>query len=362
MSHFIDDRGRGTVSNLPNRFEKLQVEIDDGAMEELAAADPEFEKARPKTVYYRDDSQSLITTNASPDLGFEASLNPYRGCEHGCAYCYARPYHEYLGFNAGLDFETKIMVKEHAADLLEWELASSRWKPKHLACSGVTDCYQPIERKLEITRACLEVLARFRNPVGIVTKNALVTRDLDYLVELAQFQAATVAISLTSLDANLAGKLEPRASRPEARLQAIRELSDAGVPVGISLAPVIPGLNDHEIPAILQAAADHGARFASYTVLRLPYGVKEIFSGWLDRHFLQSREKVLGRVREMRGGGDRLNDSTFGTRFTGEGAVAEEIRTLFRVSAKRCGLDGDRVKLSTEHFQRHSPGQLELFD
>ncbi|MCB1079227.1 MAG: PA0069 family radical SAM protein, partial [Verrucomicrobiae bacterium] len=302
MSAFTDDRGRGTVQNPANRFESLRIEIDDGAIEEIALSDPEFEKTRPRTVYYRDDSQTIISTNASPDLGFDASLNPYRGCEHGCAYCYARPYHEYLGFNAGLDFETRIKVKEHAPDLLEWELASASWQPKHLACSGVTDCYQPIERKLEITRRCLEVLARFRNPVGIVTKNALVTRDLDHLSELASFGAATVAISLTSLDAKLSGKLEPRASRPEARLRALRELNEAGVPAGISLAPVIPGLNDHEIPALLEAAADHGARFASYTVLRLPFGVKEVFAGWLERFFPQAREKILGRVREMRGG------------------------------------------------------------
>ncbi len=360
MSHFVDDRGRGTVATPANRFEKLAIEIDDGALEEIAGVDPDFAKTRPKTVFYRDDSQSLITTNASPDLGFDASLNPYRGCEHGCSYCYARPYHEYLGFNAGLDFEMRIMVKEHAADLLEWELASGRWQPKHLACSGVTDCYQPIEKKLGITRACLEVLARFRNPVGIITKNALVTRDIDHLSALARYQAATVAISLTSLDPKLAGKLEPRASRPEARLRAIRELNDAGIPTGISLAPVIPGLNDHEIPALLEAAADHGARFASYTILRLPHGVKDIFADWLDRHYARSREKILGRVREMRGG-TMLNDSRFGTRFTGQGAAAEDIATLFRVSAKRAGLDRDRIALSTDHFRRLSPGQLELF-
>jgi DNA repair photolyase len=360
MSAFTDDRGRGTVQTPANRFEKLHIEIDDGALEEIAATDPEFQKTRPKTLYYRDDTQTLISTNSSPDLGFDASLNPYRGCEHGCAYCYARPYHEYLGFNAGLDFETRIMVKEHAADLLEWELASASWVPKHLACSGVTDCYQPIERELKITRACLEVLARFRNPVGIITKNALVTRDLDHLSELASFGAATVAISLTSLDATLAGKLEPRASRPEARLRALRELNDAGIPSGISLAPVIPGLNDHEIPALLEAAADHGARFATYTVLRLPHGVKDLFSGWLDRHYLQSREKILGRVRDMRGG-EKLNDSSFGSRFTGEGAVAEEISTLFRVSAKRAGLTDDRIRLNTSAFRRLTPGQMELF-
>ncbi|MCB1062626.1 MAG: PA0069 family radical SAM protein [Verrucomicrobiae bacterium] len=360
MNQFVDDRGRGTVATPANRFEKLSVEIDDGALEEITGIDPDFEKTRPKTVFYRDDSQSIISTNSSPDLGFDASLNPYRGCEHGCSYCYARPYHEYLGFNAGLDFEMKIMVKEHAADLLEWELASGRWQPKHLACSGVTDCYQPIEKKLKITRACLEVLTRFRNPVGIITKNALVTRDIDHLSELARYQAATVAISLTSLDSKLASKLEPRASRPEARLRAIRELNEAGIPTGISLAPVIPGLNDFEIPAILEAAADHGARFATYTVLRLPHGVKDIFSDWLDRHYTQSREKVLGRVRDLRGG-SMLNDSNFGSRFTGEGRAAEEIATLFRVSAKRCGLNANRIPLSTDHFRRLSPGQLELF-
>lgn len=360
MSHYTDDRGRGTVSRPANRFEKLHLEIDDGALEELAAIDPDFAKVRPRTTYLRDDSQSIISTNSSPDLGFEASLNPYRGCEHGCAYCYARPYHEYLGFNAGLDFETRIMVKEHAADLLEWELASASWQPKVLACSGVTDCYQPIERELRITRACLEVLARFRNPVGIITKNALVTRDCDHLAELAAHGAAVVAISLTSLDATLAGKLEPRASRPEARLRALRELTDAGIPAGISLAPVIPGLNDHEIPALLQAAADHGARFATYTVLRLPLGVADIFSGWLQRHHPQSQEKILGRIRDLRGG-DRLNDSTFGTRFTGEGPIAEEIRTLFQVSARRAGLTSDRIRLNTAAFRRLMPGQLEMF-
>ena len=359
MSHFINDRGRGTVSQPGNRFEKLSVEIDEGAMEEIAANDPDFVPPSPKTEFLRDDSQTIITTNASPDLGFDASLNPYRGCEHGCAYCYARPYHEYLGFNAGLDFETKIMVKENAPDLLEWELASGRWTPKNLACSGVTDAYQPIERKLEITRGCLEILAQFRNPVGIVTKNALVARDVDLLSELARYDASAVALSLTSLDAELAGKLEPRASRPEARLRAIRELSEAGIPVGVSMAPISPGLNDHEIPELLQAAADHGARFASYTVLRLPYGVKEIFTGWLDRHFPGQQEKILGRVREMRGG--KLNQGEFGKRFSGEGPVAEEIAKLFRVGKKRAGFPEQFVTLSTDAFRRLAPGQLELF-
>lgn len=360
MDPFIDARGRGTTAHPHNRFEHLSIEIDDGALEEIAAIDLDFVKTRPETLFYRDDSQSIISTNSSPDLGFDASLNPYRGCEHGCTYCYARPYHEYLGFDAGLDFETRIMVKEHAPDLLEWELASGRWEPKHLACSGVTDCYQPVERRLGITRSCLEVLARFRNPVGIVTKNALVTRDLDHLEELAAFEAAAVAISLTSLEPDLAGTLEPRASRPEARLRAIQILNEAGIPCGISLAPVIPGLNDHEIPMLLEAAADHGACFASYTVLRLPHGVQDLFAGWLDRHQPGSTAKVMERVRELRGG-EHLNDGQFGTRFTGKGPAADRLHRLFAVSAKRTGLDKERPALSTRHFRRLSPGQLELF-
>ncbi|NNE91275.1 MAG: PA0069 family radical SAM protein [Verrucomicrobiales bacterium] len=359
MPEFINARGRGTVDSPPNRFEKNAVETDDGALEEIARVDPDFEKSRPATEFLRDETQSIISKNNSPDLGFDASLNPYRGCEHGCAYCYARPYHEFLGFNSGIDFETKIMVKPNAAELLEFELASKRWKPQNLACSGVTDCYQPIEREAKITRACLEVVNRFRNPVGIVTKNALVTRDIDVLQELAAFNCSAVAISLTSLDADLSGTLEPRASRPAGRLQAIRKLTDAGIPAGISLAPVIPGLNDHEIPAILEAAADHGAQFASYTVLRLPYAVKDVFSGWLDRFFPDRKELVLGRVREMRGGRD-LNNSEFGLRMRGEGIVADQINQMFKVGAKRAKLDRGRVKLTTEHFRRLQPGQCEL--
>ena len=359
MSHFIQDRGRGADYHPANRFEKLAVEIDDGALEEIAAGDPDYAGIPARTEFLRDDTQSIITTNRSPDLGFDASLNPYRGCEHGCSYCYARPYHEYLSFDAGLDFETRIMVKPDAPDLLEWELASSRWKPKHLACSGVTDCYQPVERGLKITRGCLEVLARFRNPVGVVTKNALVTRDADLLAELARFDASAVAISITTLDPALASKLEPRASRPQARLGAIRDLVDAGIPAGISIAPVIPGLNDHEIPALLQAAADHGAKFATYSILRLPHGVKEIFDRWLERHLPGSRDRILGRVREMRGGA--LNDSEFGQRLTGTGPAADGIRNLFRVSAARVHLNEARLDLSTAAFRRSTPGQLELF-
>ncbi len=360
MPFHIDDRGRGTIERPPNRFEKLVVEIDVGAMEEIAAIDPDFVAERPRTQYLRDDSQSIISKNASPDLGFDASLNPYRGCEHGCAYCYARPYHEYLGFDSGLDFETRIMVKPNAPDLLEKELSSPHWRPQNLACSGVTDCYQPIERSQKITRACLEVLTRFRNPVGIVTKNALVTRDIDHLQELARFQASAVMLSITTLDRELARKLEPRASTPAARLSAIRQLSDAGIVTGVSVAPIIPGLNEHEIPAILQAAADHGATMAAYTVVRLPYAVKDVFDGWLQRHFPDRRELVLGRIRELRGG--KLNDADFGTRMRGSGPMAEQIRQMFEVGLRRSGLNRRRYDLSSEHFRRVQRGQMELFD
>ncbi len=279
-------------------------------LEELRRVDPEFALPAPKTQFFRDDSQSIISRNASPDIGFSASLNPYRGCEHGCAYCYARPYHEYLGFNAGLDFESKIMVKPRAAELLEEELAKRSWRPEVLACSGVTDCYQPVERELRMTRQCLEVLAEFRNPVAMITKNHLITRDVDVLGKLASHGAAAAVISVTTLDAELARVMEPRASTPNFRLEALRQLSEAGIPTGVSLAPVIPGLNEHEMPAILEAAAACGASFAFYTVVRLPHGVKDLFSAWLEEQVPGQKDKVLGRIRELRDGG--LNGSEFG--------------------------------------------------
>lgn len=343
-----------------NRFESQTVELDPASFEEIAIVDEDFQAEHPTTKCYVDESQSIISKNSSPDLGFSYSLNPYRGCEHGCSYCYARPYHEYLGFNAGLDFETRLMVKKNAAELLEKELAKPSWVPHSLACSGVTDCYQPIEKEFQITRQCLSVLRDFRNPVGIVTKNALVVRDIEYLQELAGYNASVVAISLTSLDRKLAGKLEPRASRPSGRLDAIRRLRQAGVPVGISLAPVIPGINDHEIPAILEAAKDHGAEFASYSVVRLPYGVKDIFSDWIDRFFPDRKDLILGRIREMRGGD--LNNSNFGERMRGAGIIADQIESLFRVAHRKMKYTSKRKDLDTSHFRRLMPGQMELFD
>jgi DNA repair photolyase len=321
--------------------------------------DEDFEGKRPLTTALKDDAQSIISHNDSPDIGFTKSLNPYRGCEHGCSYCYARPYHEYLGFNAGLDFETRIMVKHDAPRLLEEALAKPSWKPTTLACSGVTDCYQPLEKSLKITRGCLEVLSEFRNPVGIITKNALVTRDIDLLQSLANHRAAVVVISITTLDTQLSSVMEPRASSPGARLRTVRQLSEAGIPVGVSIAPIIPGLNDHEIPSILSAAKEHGAQFASGTILRLPYAVKDIFSSWLDQYQPNRKDLILSRVRELRRG--KLNHSEFGERMKGNGPLADQIQQLLQISKQRLGLNSHRPALSTNSFRRCHPGQLELF-
>jgi DNA repair photolyase len=334
--------GRGASVNPPNRFELLHYELED------AERDPE--DPAPTTQFLVDTSRSIIAYNDSPDVGFAASINPYRGCEHGCVYCYARPYHEYLGFSSGLDFETKILVKQDAPELLRKELMSPRWQPQTLGISGVTDAYQPIERRLQITRRCLEVLAEFRNPIGIVTKNHLVTRDIDYLTILAEHRAAGVYISLTTLDDELQRRMEPRTSHPQARLTAIRELAQAGVPVGVMVAPIIPGLNDHEMPSLLQAAADAGAKFAGWTMLRLPYAVKDLFENWLTQHYPERKEKVLSRIRGVRGG--KLNESRFGSRMKGEGEFAELMRRLFVVACKKAGIPKGGPKLSAAAFRR----------
>ncbi len=343
-------RGRGTASNPPNRFESISLERDEDW-------DPEQDPA-PATHFLRDLSQTVISCNESPDIPFEASVNPYRGCEHGCSYCYARPFHEYLGFSAGLDFETKIMVKEDAPRLLRQELASAKWKPRTLAMSGVTDCYQPIERRLQLTRKCLAVMAEFRSPVGIVTKNHLVTRDIDLLRELAAYQAAEVYLSINSLDSELARKLEPRASSPRLRLAAVEALVKAGIPTGVLVAPVIPGLNDHEIPGVLKEAKTAGARWAGLQVLRLPLAVAPIFEGWLERNVPEKKAKVLGRIRAMRGG--RLNDARFGKRIRGEGIFAEQISRMFHVACRKAGLSEDGHGLSVAAFRRPAGTQMEL--
>lgn len=332
------------------------MEEDPAAWEEIRAVDEDFQSKRPLTKALRDDAQSIITRNNSPNIGFTKSLNPYRGCEHGCSYCYARPYHEYLGFNAGLDFETRIMVKPEAPNLLEVALAKPSWKP---TTSGVTDSYQPLEKASQITRECLKVLANFRNPVGIITKNALVCRDIDILEEMAGHQASVVILSITTLDAKLSSIMEPRASSPAARLETVKKLKEAGIPVGVSVAPIIPGLNDHEIPSILEAAKDHGADFASGTVLRLPYGVKDIFISWLNQHQPARKDLIINRIREMRDG--KLNSVHFGERMRGSGPLASEIQQLLAVSKRRTGLNNKRPPLSTDSFIRRLPNQLELF-
>jgi DNA repair photolyase len=349
--------GRGAVRDLPNRFEKLAMDLDP----DVVQADPDAEGEalpNPKTTFLEDSSESIIVRNNSPDLGYGAGINPYRGCEHGCAYCYARPYHEYLGFSAGLEFETKIMVKRRAAELLRRELSAPKYVPEVLGMSGVTDCYQPAERHFRITRSCLEVLAEFRNPVTIITKNFLVTRDLDVLKDLASYQAVQVFISITTLNADLAAKMEPRASRPAHRLRAVEMLARAGVPVGVSVAPIIPGLNDREIPAVLEAAKAAGASDAFYTMLRLPHGVKDVFQEWLKLNFPEKLERILGTVRAVRGG--KLNSSEFGTRMRGEGNYAEQIHGMFHVFRERLGFGTGMRDLRTDHFRRAGDRQMLL--
>ena len=347
-------RGRGALANPGGRFERLV--ISDEPSEEPPGPEPD-ERPLP-TEFYRDSSRTILTRNDSPDVGLEVSVNPYRGCEHGCIYCYARPYHEYLGLSAGLDFERRIFVKEDAPDLLRAALAAKRYVPEVIGLSGVTDCYQPVERVLKLTRGCLEVLADARNPATIITKSHLVTRDIDLLSELSRFDAALVMVSVTTLDDAVARVMEPRAARPARRLDAIRQIASAGIPVGVMVAPIVPGLTDHEVPAILEAAAAAGARTAGRTVVRLPYGVKDLFADWLATHFPDRRQKVLGRLREMRGG--KLNDSTFGRRMTGEGEFARAIHAMFDLHRRRLGLT-QPVELSTASFRRPDGRQRLLF-
>jgi DNA repair photolyase len=339
--------GRGSERNPPNRFEELHVELDDGEAEPAP------------TRFYRDASRSVLAENASPDLGFRWSLNPYRGCEHGCAYCYARPTHEYLGFSAGLDFERRIMVKTDAPALLRRALATPRWRGETIALSGDTDCYQPVERRLRLTRACLEVLAEARNPVEVVTKSALIVRDVDLLGDLAAARAAHVSVSVTTLDADLAARLEPRAARPERRLEAIARLAAAGVPVSVLVAPLIPGLTDRELPSILRAAADAGAASAGWVLLRLPASLPGLFEAWLRTHEPVRADHVLSLVRETRDG--RLSDAAFGRRQRGTGAYAAQLAQLFAVSARHAGLATSGPALDADGFRRPAAsGQLRL--
>jgi DNA repair photolyase len=347
-------RGRGARSNRAGRYEsELREDFDDG-WESLGGLAP-F-----KTEVARETARSIIATNDSPDIGFDQSINPYRGCEHGCIYCYARPTHAYLGLSPGLDFESRLTAKVNAAELLEGELASPRYMPKVIALGAVTDPYQPIEREHRITRAVLEVLDGASHPVGIVTKSALVVRDLDILARMADRGLVKVAVSVTTLDRTLARKMEPRAATPQRRLEAIRALSAAGVPVSVMAAPIVPAINDSEIERILEAARDAGAREAGYVLLRLPLELKELFREWLANELPDRAARVISILRSMHGGKDYV--ATFGLRQRGTGPYAAQIGARFRLAARRLGLNERHLKLRTDLFRRPVPkgGQLSL--
>ena len=351
--------GRGSSLTPPNRFESLSHQAD---FEQLAADDELLApERRVPTVFLPDNAATIIRENDSPDIPFRYSINPYRGCEHGCAYCYARPTHETLGFNAGLDFETKVLVKHDAVALLRKELNHRRWECEPIMMSGVTDCYQPAERRYMLTRGILEVLLEARQPVCMITKNSLILRDLDLIRQLAEHQLSSVAVSITTLDAELARTLEPRTAAPAARLRVLRELSAAEVPVRAMLAPLIPGLTDCEIPAILEAVKEAGAGGAGFVMLRLPHAVAPIFMSWLQEHRPLAAQRVESLIREMRGG--RLYKSEFGQRMRGSGTYADGVAKTFDVFVHKLGLDQPWPELDTSQFRppEMQHGQMRLF-
>lgn len=351
--------GRGSELNPPNRFGVPRAELDPEHLE----FDEDFwaEQQNQKTQFIPDTSKFIVSENDSPDVHFRYSLNPYRGCEHGCSYCYARNSHEYLGFNAGLDFETKIVVKHDAAMLFREFLSKDSWQPEEVVFSGVTDCYQPAERQFRLTRQCLEVALECRLPVGIVTKNALVVRDLELLREMASHRLIHVNVSVTTLDAELARSMEPRTSIPSARLRAVEMLAQAGIPTRVMVAPIIPGLNDSEVPAILEAAKAAGALAASYVLLRLPLTVEPVFREWLSRTQPLKAQKIEGLIRETRDG--NLSSSDWGKRMVGTGQIAEQVRGLFQIFVKKFGLDRPLPPHDFTQFRPAKPrsGQLRLF-
>jgi len=352
-------KGRGAISNDSGRYEPQgRVAVDDGW-----ASDERDEAlcAAVSTRVLPDSSRSIIARNDSPDIPFERSINVYRGCEHGCIYCYARPSHAWLGLSPGLDFETRIFAKHQAAELLRQALAKKGYKPKLIALGTNTDPYQPVERGLKLTRQILEVLAEARHPVSIVTKSHLVTRDLDLLEDLARDRLVKVFLSVTSLSSELSRVMEPRAARPERRLQAVGALAERAIPVGVMVAPVIPAINDHELEAILEAAASAGANSANYILVRLPLEIKQLFEEWLETHFPDRKDKVLGLIRDTRGG--KLYDPTFGRRMRGSGSYAELLSSRFRHACRRLKLGGDDWQPASDLFRRprHDGDQLSLF-
>lgn len=345
-------RGRGTGWNPANRFDQRDCVLDE-FIEEAP------EDVRPETVLIADTSKTILAHNDSPDVNFDVSINPYRGCEHGCIYCYARPTHEYLGLSAGLDFETRIHVKYRAPDLLRDALGGRSYVPQTIGISGVTDPYQPIERDLKLTRQCLEVLLDHRNPAALITKNRLVARDIDILSRMAEHHCVSVMVSVTTLDLGLNRILEPRTSSPKQRLETIRALRDAGVPVGVLVAPVIPAITDSELPAILEAAAEAGAQRAGYIILRLPLAVAPLFTRWLEQHYPERKEKVLSRVRAMRDG--QLSTSAFGKRMRGTGAFADNTQALFEVAVRKLGLNKSPFPMNAGQFRAPGDEQMYLF-
>jgi DNA repair photolyase len=349
-------RGRGAQTNATGRFESLVHEaFDDGW------TDADAEPAKLKTTLSVDRARTIITRNDSPDIGFDRSINPYRGCEHGCIYCFARPTHAYLGLSPGLDFESQLYFKPEAAKLLEKELSRPRYVCERIQLGANTDPYQPIERRLRVTRGILEVLERFNHPVGITTKNAMIVRDADILGSMGRANLAMASMSITTLDRKLARAMEPRASTPERRLEAVRIMTQAGLPMAVSFAPVIPGLNDHELEAVLQRGAEAGARVAHFTVLRLPLEIKDLFREWLEAERPDRASRVMSLVRQMRGGKDY--DSAWDKRMKGEGPLADLIAVRFKAACKRYGLNQARITLDTGQFRPppRAGDQLPLF-
>lgn len=348
-------KGRGAQLNIHNPF------LSHAYVQEHVEAQDEPYLTHIPTEFLQEYPRKIVNKVSSPDIPMDWSLNPYQGCEHGCIYCYARPTHQYWGYSAGLDFERKIIIKENAADLLKEKFASPHWEPAPIMLSGNTDCYQPIERKKELTRKILAVCAEFRHPISIITKNSLILRDLDILSELNSRDLVHIAISITTLDEDLRQKMEPRTASVANRLETIRQLSQAGIPVSVMVAPIIPGLNNHEVADIIKEAADRGARSAGYTMVRLNGPVGELFEDWVRKSFPDRAEKVLNQVSGAHGG--KLGDSRFGTRMRGEGKMAETVRDLFQIAKKRYMAGRIIPPYNLQAFRRpHPQGQLSLFD
>jgi DNA repair photolyase len=349
-------KGRGIAGNTASRFLDHHTEVfDDGWFQS-----PE-DDSRPKTEIFTDASKTILARNSSPDIPFNLSINPYKGCEHGCAYCYARPTHAYLDLSPGLDFETRIFAKPNAASLLKKAFDRPGYRPEVIALGANTDPYQPVERKLKITRRLLEVFQQYHHPVTIVTKSAMIERDLDILADMAQHDLVQVAISVTTLDRQLSRHMEPRATAPQRRIQAIRRLTDHGIPVSVLFAPVIPMLNDNEVESVLDACYDAGTGSAGYVMLRLPHELKQMFREWLENYYPLKAGHVMNILREMRGGKDY--DARFGQRQSGQGVYAELFAQRFRLKCKKLGIDNKKRNLDTSRFARpeKDEAQLEMF-